>query len=63
MEGLKWRKASRSGANGGDCVEVARGTAQIAARDSKDPGGEILWFSSGEWQRFIARVRAGELDT
>jgi hypothetical protein len=62
MEGLKWRKASRSGANGGNCVEVARGADRIATRDSKNPGGGILRFSMGEWRRFVARVKTGELD-
>jgi hypothetical protein len=62
MEGLKWRKASRSGANGGNCLEVARAAREIAARDSKNPGGGILRFSSGEWRRFIADIKADKLD-
>jgi hypothetical protein len=62
MEGLKWRKASRSGANGGNCVEVARAAAQIVTRDSKNPDGEILRFSSAGWRRLIAEIKAGDLD-
>ena len=36
----KWRKSSRSGSNGGACVEVARNLPRVVAvRDSKDPHG------------------------
>lgn len=59
---LKWRKASRSNANGGNCVEVAGGSGAIAARDSKDPQGAHLWFSVREWRSFVAEVKAGRLD-
>jgi hypothetical protein len=62
MEGLKWRKASRSGANGGDCVEVARAAHRIATRDSKNLDGGTLQFSLDEWQRFIATIKSGRLD-
>jgi uncharacterized protein DUF397 len=38
-----WRKSSRSGTNGGNCVEVATNlTAIVAVRDSKDPSGPAL---------------------
>ena len=34
----KWRKASYSTGNGGNCVEVARNLpGAVAVRDSKDP--------------------------
>jgi hypothetical protein len=55
-----WRKASNSGANGGGCVEVARLPAVVAVRDSKDPDGSRLTFSSEEWRAFVAGVKAGE---
>jgi len=49
-----WRKATRSGANGGDCVEVAtRADALVAVRDSKDPDGATLTFSTSDWREFI----------
>jgi hypothetical protein len=59
---LKWRKSSRSSPNGGNCVEIALDSRVIAARDSKNPAGGILWFSPGEWQRFLIAVKAGRLD-
>ncbi|WP_030175669.1 DUF397 domain-containing protein [Spirillospora albida] len=37
-----WRKASRSGENGGDCVELAGVPGAVAVRDSKDPDGPVL---------------------
>lgn len=38
----KWRKASRSSSNGGNCVELARIADTVAIRDSKDPEGPKL---------------------
>ncbi|MCP2343634.1 DUF397 domain-containing protein [Actinomadura rupiterrae] len=32
-----WRKSSHSGGSGGDCVEIADLTHQVAIRDSKSP--------------------------
>jgi len=54
----EWRKSSRSGDNGGNCVEVARNLPGIVAvRDSKNAGGPILTFSRDEWASFITRLR------
>jgi hypothetical protein len=58
---LKWRKSSRSGANGSNCVEVAElPHGGRAVRDSKNPGGPVLRFDLGEWQAFTGGVKAGE---
>jgi hypothetical protein len=58
-----WRKSSYSGDNGGACVEVARNLPGIiAVRDSKDPAGQVLAFTPGEWRAFVAGVRDGEFD-
>ncbi|HEY3732883.1 MAG TPA: DUF397 domain-containing protein [Streptosporangiaceae bacterium] len=54
-----WRKSSRSGDNGGNCVEVARNLPGIVAvRDSKDPHGPVLTVTPGAWTRFITSLRA-----
>jgi hypothetical protein len=54
-----WRKSSRSGDNGGNCVEVARNLPGVVAiRDSKDPGGPVLVVSRDEWAAFTGRLRA-----
>ncbi|WP_141580296.1 DUF397 domain-containing protein [Actinomadura sp. WMMA1423] len=39
---LVWRKSSRSGSSGGNCVELAGLAAGVAIRDSKDPNGPAL---------------------
>jgi hypothetical protein len=63
LTGATWRKASRSGNNGGNCVEVARNLPGIVAvRDSKDPHGPKLAFTPDEWRAFTAGVTAGEFD-
>jgi hypothetical protein len=57
----KWRKSTRSGANG--CVEVAFVEDQrVAVRDSKDSTGPVLVFTAHEWAAFLSGVRAGEFD-
>ena len=62
LSGAQWRKSSRSGSNGGDCVEVASNLAGIVAiRDSKDPTGPTLILSPGRWISFIAAVRDDQL--
>jgi hypothetical protein len=60
MGSMKWRKAARSGANGQQCVEVARvpRSTQVAARDSKDPDGPQLRFAVDDWHRFLTAVKA-----
>ncbi|GAA0543794.1 DUF397 domain-containing protein [Actinomadura livida] len=42
LNNATWRKASRSGENGGDCVELAGVPGAVAVRDSKDPDGPVL---------------------
>jgi Domain of unknown function (DUF397) len=56
----EWRKSTRSGGNGGQCVEVARNLPGIVAvRDSKNPDGERLAFSPRAWRAFVRRMGAG----
>lgn len=31
-------------------------------RDSKNPGGAVLAFTTGEWRAFLAGVRNAEFD-
>ncbi|RKR90547.1 uncharacterized protein DUF397 [Micromonospora pisi] len=59
LTGAHWRKSTRSGDNGGNCVEVADNLADIVAvRDSKDPAGPMLTFSPGAWTAFIHAARS-----
>jgi hypothetical protein len=63
LTGAVWHKSTRSGGNGGDCVEVAVNVPGIVAvRDSKDRVGGALVFPSAEWAAFVDGVRAGEFD-
>jgi hypothetical protein len=34
----------------------------ILVRDSKQPAGSVLQYSSAEWQAFISGVKTGEFD-
>jgi len=53
-----WRKSTRSGSNGGECVEVADNLPGIVAvRDSKDPHGAALTFAPAAWTSFVRSAR------
>ncbi|MGW0333112.1 DUF397 domain-containing protein [Streptomyces sp. NPDC003011] len=54
--GLAWSKSSYSGAEGGDCVEVAAGTAAVHVRDSKDVTGPVLAVSREAWVGFVELI-------
>ncbi|MGC4805263.1 DUF397 domain-containing protein [Micromonospora sp. DT233] len=55
----RWRKSTRSGGNGGECVEVADNLPNIiAVRDSKDPNGPALTFSPAAWTAFTRAMNA-----
>jgi Domain of unknown function (DUF397) len=58
-----WQKSSRSGGNGGQCVEVARGLpGVVAVRDSKDQDGPKLAFERSQWRRFVRQAKTGAYD-
>lgn len=62
LTAAQWRKSSRSGAEGGECVEVASLAPLIAVRDSKDPNGPKLIISAADWRAFTRRVKDTEYD-
>lgn len=51
-----WRKSSRSGGNGGACVEIAN---TGAIRDSKNPAGPALLVDPSG---LVAALKAGTID-
>jgi Domain of unknown function (DUF397) len=53
---MDWRKSSYSGANGGQCVEVASAD-EIMVRDTTDRDGGTLAFTADAWQRFTSELR------
>lgn len=55
-----WRKSSRSGGEGGNCVEVVSGVR--AVRDSKNPDGGVLLLQGVAAVAFMTAVKAGQFD-
>jgi hypothetical protein len=62
LAGARWRKSSRSDANGGACVEVAGLDDGVAVRDSKDRSGPVLTIAPAQWAAFVDGVRTGRFD-
>jgi hypothetical protein len=54
VQKLSWIKSSYSGAEGGQCVEVAAATSTVYVRDSKDVSGPLLAVSPEAWAGFVA---------
>jgi hypothetical protein len=59
-DALSWRKSSRSGNNGGDCVEVADAARAVLVRDSKYRDGAVIAFSPETWRAFTVDIAAGK---
>jgi hypothetical protein len=55
---LLWKKSSVSGVS--SCVEVAKAQEMMLVRDSKNPGGSVLAFSTAEWRAVMIDVRTGQ---
>lgn len=57
LAGAVWRKSTRSGGSGGNCVEVADNLpGVVGVRDSKDPSGPALRFTPAAWSAFLTRL-------
>ncbi|MCH0538155.1 DUF397 domain-containing protein [Streptomyces sp. MUM 203J] len=50
---LAWFKSSYSGAEGGQCVEVAAASGTVHIRDSKRLGGPVLSVSPRAWTGLV----------
>ncbi|GAA3827421.1 hypothetical protein GCM10022226_55460 [Sphaerisporangium flaviroseum] len=58
LSGARWKKSSRSGNTGGNCVEVAANLpGLIALRDSKHPNNPPLVCTPEAWRSFIGVVK------
>ena len=57
LTGVRWRTSSYSGDNGGNCVQIAHASRNVAVRDSKDAGGAVLVFTPQTWKTFIGRAK------
>ncbi|MEV4108627.1 DUF397 domain-containing protein [Nonomuraea sp. NPDC049695] len=63
LDTATWRKSTRSGPDGGNCVEVAElSLGRRGVRDSKNPAGPVLIFTLSEWNAFIGGVKDGQFD-
>ncbi|MFF3244730.1 DUF397 domain-containing protein [Streptomyces sp. NPDC002870] len=56
---LVWLKSSYSGAEGGECVEVAARPGTIHVRDSKNKAGPTLRVTSRGWAAFVEFAAQG----
>jgi hypothetical protein len=57
-----WRKSTYSGGDSGQCLEVndTPCAAHIPVRDSKNPHGPAVVFTSGAWTAFLGAVKADD---
>jgi uncharacterized protein DUF397 len=60
MDRMKWRKSSRSSANGGACIEVARLPDVVGIRDSKNPSAGYLAVSARAFGSLLDEIRMGQ---
>ncbi|MDG4833728.1 DUF397 domain-containing protein [Solwaraspora sp. WMMD1047] len=60
LTGATWRKSTRSGGGGGDCVEVAGNLpGLVGVRDSKAPTDPALTFTPAAWTTFVTGLKVG----
>ncbi|MFE2461719.1 DUF397 domain-containing protein [Streptomyces sp. NPDC059402] len=52
---LTWIRSSYSGAEGGQCLEIAADTQAVLVRDSKAVPGPVIRVSREAWAGFIRR--------
>ncbi|MFF9581592.1 DUF397 domain-containing protein [Streptomyces achromogenes] len=56
-----WYKSSYSDGSQSECLEVARGHADVPVRDSKTVTGPAVLFSLNGWTSFVTAVKKGQL--
>ncbi|WP_192759184.1 DUF397 domain-containing protein [Actinomadura algeriensis] len=54
-----WRKSRHSQQMHDQCVEVAAVHGYMGVRDSKDPAGPMLIFTSADWRAFTRAINGG----
>jgi len=62
LQVVDWRKARRSVATG-ECVEVAPIVGNIVVRDSMNPDGLVLQYSTASWRSFLTAAKRGSFDS
>ena len=59
MKTTQWRRSSRSGEEGGSCVELNT-FAPGQIRDSKNPAGPVLSFDRAALAALLTDIKAGK---
>jgi hypothetical protein len=62
---VAWHISTYSPNGDAQCVEagpLGDGTGRVAVRHSQRPDREVILYTRGEWEAFIAGVKAGEFD-
>ncbi len=62
LTGAAWRKSTRSGGNGGNCVEIGFADDARGIRDTKDRSYGTLASDADAFADFVATVKSGRLD-
>jgi hypothetical protein len=52
IDSATWRKSTKSGGNGGSCVEVADAASVVLVRDTTNREGGMLTFTAKAWRAF-----------
>ena len=53
MDVVNWRKSSRSGGNGAECVEVGQSPGVVAVRDTQGRRGPVTSTLTGDcWRKY-----------
>jgi hypothetical protein len=58
LSGPAWRTSSYSGANGGQCMEVANHDSRVLVRDTKNRATVVLRFAPEAWRKFVSDLKA-----
>ncbi|MFI9553089.1 DUF397 domain-containing protein [Nonomuraea endophytica] len=63
LAAASWRKARKSGGNGGDCLEVAPlSRGRVGIRDTERPDQAPYVVSASVWDAFLDGAKNGEFD-
>jgi predicted secreted Zn-dependent protease len=57
---LTWRTALNC--DGGACVEVAADRNIIVIRNSRQPSGPLIEYTTEEWYEFVSGIKKGDFD-
>jgi Domain of unknown function (DUF397) len=64
VTGVRWRKSSKSGGNGGGCVEIGTDdrTPVVHVRDTTARHRGMLTVTAESWGAFLGEAKSGRLD-